>query len=51
MGAAANLRAVLHISRDAMIAATALEHHFTVVTRNIKDFQTTGAKLLNPWES
>ena len=37
--------------RDAMIAATALEHHFTVVTRNIKDFQTTGAKLLNPWES
>ena len=37
--------------RDAMIAATALEHHFTVVTRNIKGFQTTGAKLLNPWES
>ena len=37
--------------RDAMIAATALEHHFTVVTRNIKDFETTGAKLLNPWES
>ena len=37
--------------RDAMIAATALEHHFTVVTRNTKDFQNTGAKLINPWES
>jgi predicted nucleic acid-binding protein len=34
-----------------MIAATALEHRFTVVTRNIKDFQNMGLKLLNPWES
>jgi len=37
--------------RDAMIAATALEHRFTVVTRNIKDFQNMGLKLLNPWEA
>ncbi|MCL2345025.1 MAG: type II toxin-antitoxin system VapC family toxin [Desulfobulbus sp.] len=36
--------------RDALIAATALTHGMTVVSRNIKDFAATGAKLLNPWE-
>jgi len=35
--------------RDAMIAATALEHKFTVVTRNVSDFKATGVALLNPW--
>ena len=35
--------------RDAMIAATALVHNFTVVTRNIRDFEPMGVKLLNPW--
>ena len=35
--------------RDALIAATALVHSMTVVTRNVADFATTGAKLLNPW--
>jgi toxin FitB len=35
--------------RDALIAATALVHGMTVVTRNIKDFEPTGVKLLNPW--
>ena len=35
---------------DAMIAATALEHDLTVVTRNIEDFQRTGIKLLNPFD-
>ena len=35
--------------RDALIAATALVHGMTVVTRNIADFETTGALLLNPW--
>lgn len=35
--------------RDALIAATALVHGLTVVTRNIADFRATGALLLNPW--
>jgi toxin FitB len=37
--------------RDAIIAATALVHGMTVVTRNIDDFKLTGTGLLNPWES
>ncbi|MBP1203590.1 putative nucleic acid-binding protein [Duganella sp. 1411] len=36
--------------RDALIAATALVHGMTVVTRNIADFQPMGVKLFNPWE-
>ena len=48
--------ASLHIpdrrsERDAMIAATAIEHGFAVVTRNVADFQIPGLKLLNPWGS
>lgn len=36
--------------RDSMMAATALEHGFTLVTRNISDFQIPRLKLLNPWQ-
>ena len=39
-----------HPVRDGLIAATALVHGMAVVTRNVADFQTTGAKLLNPWD-
>ncbi len=35
--------------RDAMIAATAMEHQFAVVTRNVADFAPTGVTLVNPW--
>jgi predicted nucleic acid-binding protein len=35
--------------RDGLIAATALVHGMTVVTRNVADFELTGAKILNPW--
>ena len=35
--------------KDSMIAATALVHGLTVVTRNIRDFERTGVKLLNPF--
>ena len=36
--------------RDAIIAATALIHGMSVVTRNTDDFEATGVKLLNPWK-
>ena len=36
---------------DAMIAATALEHQLTVVTRNVVDFADFGVMLLNPFEA
>jgi predicted nucleic acid-binding protein len=36
--------------RDAIIAATALVHGMTVVTRNVSDFNQTGVEILNPWE-
>ena len=35
---------------DKLIAATALIYDFTVVTRNIKDFENTGVGLLNPFD-
>lgn len=34
---------------DELIAATALVHDLTVVTRNVRDFQASGCKLLSPW--
>lgn len=36
--------------RDALIAATALVHGMTVVTRNVVDFEPTGVTILNPWQ-
>ncbi len=46
--------AALHVPdpaplEDSIIAATALVHGLTVVTRNTQDFARTGVKLLNPW--
>jgi len=37
--------------RDALIAATALVHGATVVTRNVRHFEGTGVQVVNPWES
>lgn len=34
---------------DGLIAATALEHGMTVVTRNVRDFERAGATVLNPF--
>ncbi|ECW9137179.1 type II toxin-antitoxin system VapC family toxin [Salmonella enterica] len=36
--------------RDALIAATALVHGMTVVTRNVADFEPTGVPIINPWK-
>jgi predicted nucleic acid-binding protein len=35
--------------RDALIAATALVHGMTVVTRNVADFAPTKIALIDPW--
>jgi toxin FitB len=48
--------AALHVpdrrsERDSLIAATALVHGLTVVTRNVVDFADSGVVLLNPWQS
>jgi toxin FitB len=47
--------AALHVpdprpDRDAYIAATAIVHRMTVVTRNVGDFAPMGVKIFNPWE-
>ena len=34
---------------DELIAATAIVHDLTVVTRNVRDFEASGCKLLSPW--
>ena len=38
-----------HESADLIIAATALEHGLTVVTRNIRHFEPAGVKVFNPF--
>ena len=37
--------------RDAFIAATALVHGMTIVTRNLADFAPIGVPLVNPWDA
>jgi predicted nucleic acid-binding protein len=36
---------------DALIAATALVHDFTVVTRNVRDFERLGARVFDPFRA
>lgn len=50
----ATICASLHVpnpksERDSMIAATAIEHGLTVITRNTTDFNNVGVNLINPW--
>lgn len=54
--AVAQCCAKLHVpnpqsDRDAIIAATAIVHRMTVVTRNVSDFESSGVKILNPWKN
>jgi predicted nucleic acid-binding protein len=39
------------VIEDAMIAATALTHRLTVVTRNVKDFKRFNVDILNPFKT
>ena len=36
---------------DGLIAATAIVHDFIVVTRNVADFNDTGAMVIDPWQT
>lgn len=38
-----------HFNVDLLIAATALVHGLTVVTRNVRHFEPTGVRVLNPF--
>jgi predicted nucleic acid-binding protein len=54
--AVARRSAMLHVPdprpvRDALIAATALVHGLSIVTRNVADFAPTGAKIIDPWDA
>ena len=53
--AVAQCCARLHVTatraeRDALVAATALVHAMTVVTRNVSDFGMSGVRVLDPWK-
>lgn len=54
--AVARRSAALHVPdprpvRDSLIAATALVHGLSVVTRNVADFAPTGAEIIDPWQA
>jgi len=50
LSAAAKQRGINLAVVDGVIAATALEHELTVVTRNVKDFVGLGVELFNPFD-
>jgi predicted nucleic acid-binding protein len=54
--AVARRSATLHVPdprpvRDSLIAATALVHGLSVVTRNVADFASMGAEVIDPWQA
>ena len=54
--AVARRAAQLHAERsrpvnDTLIACTAFVHGLTMVTRNVRDFEEAGVRVLNPWEA
>ncbi len=55
-GATARLWGELSAARslpviDTLIAATAVRHGITLVTRNTRDFESTGTDLIDPWQT
>jgi predicted nucleic acid-binding protein len=51
LAASAKQRGIAVAVVDGVIAATALEHDLTLVTRNVKDFAALGVVPLNPWDA
>lgn len=49
LAAAARKQGVTLAVVDGVIAATALEHNLTLVTRNTKDYGGLGIALITPW--
>ena len=48
--------AALHVpdarpDRDSLIAATAIVHRLTVVTRNVAGFEPMSSRVFNPWQA
>lgn len=50
MAAAKRQGVALHVM-DGFLAATALTHNHTLVTRNVRDFRRFDVPLLNPWDA
>ena len=51
LSAECQLRGTPLNTADGLIAATALEHNLTIVTRNVKDFDRLGVAIVNPWDA
>ena len=51
LAAAAKQKGMTLAVVDGVIAATALHHDLTIVTRNVKDFASLGADVFNPFEA
>jgi predicted nucleic acid-binding protein len=48
--ARARKKGIVIPTTDGLLAATALRHGLHVMTRNVSDFQASGARILNPWQ-
>jgi predicted nucleic acid-binding protein len=51
LAAQAQRKGITLANIDGLIAATALEHDLTLVTRNVTDFAGVEVQLFNPWDS
>jgi predicted nucleic acid-binding protein len=51
LAAATKQRGIAMTVVNGVIAATALGHGLTLVTRNVRDFASLGVVLLNPWDA
>ncbi len=51
MAAQAQMKGMTLAVIDGLLAATALDHDLTVVTRNVKDFSVCNVPVINPWDS